>query len=122
MSDVVSGTKKALDLFKDLVWDTLVEAKLSALIASSVFFSFGPLKMLLTGIILHFMDMFYAAFKLFIVIEAIPIREKLLLTHYTSASINLKKTAARYGIDSPEFKEQRNADKKRLADMLRYNA
>lgn len=122
MGNAIDNFETGLDLFKDLVWDNLVEAALAALFVKVPVLAWGPLGAIIKFAATKFTDYLYAGMKMFIVVEAIPLRNKLLHKKYTEAAIKLKTIAKTTGIESDEFRKARNEDKKRLSDLVRFAA
>lgn len=111
------------NLFKDLVFDNLVKAavkkvlaKIPKLIAVPVF---GPfVGTIVSLVITKVADLLYEGFDEWIDFKQIAFKDKELQKKYDTAATKLKIIAHEKGIDSPEFKEQRNADKSALADFV----
>jgi hypothetical protein len=109
-----------LDLFKNLVWDVWVKAVLGRLFAAVPLFGWGPIGFFVTSMVMKFTDALYSSIKEFINIEAIEFRNKEFGKAYATASVKLKIIAREKGIDSPEFRSARDADKIALSNLARF--
>lgn len=111
------------NLFKDLVFDNLVKAgvnrvlsRIPKLIAVPIF---GPiLGGLISLVITKVADILFEMLDEYVDFKQIAFKDKQLEKTYNTAATKLKILAHEKGIDSPEFKEQRNVDKNALADFV----
>jgi hypothetical protein len=110
-----------MDLFKDLVFDTLVKAALQRLFSLVPLLGWGPLGMVISFYLTKFADLLYSGVKEFVEVESIPIKNEALRKEFDRASVKLKIIAGGKGIDSPEFREARNADKENLLKLVTVN-
>ncbi len=123
--DIVKVGSKTVDLFKELIWDITLEMWLKKTIAKLAakkllkWMAWGPVQGIIIDLVLRFADDLYAHMKEFIVVEAIPLRNKKFQKEYAEASFKLKEAAEIYGIDGERFKEIRNENKKALSDFAR---
>lgn len=109
------------DLFKELVWHSLVKAALSRLFLAVPFLGWGPFGYVISYFAMKYADELYDAVKLLIEVEVIVFRNKEFEKSYNDASVKLHIIAKDKGIDSPEFRSARDEDKKRLSDLVRFN-
>lgn len=109
------------DLFKDLVWDTLVKAALQRLFLLVPFLSWGPLGTIITWLALKYADELYAAVALYIDVETIAFRNQEFGQTFASAEINLKQVAGKSGIDSQEFQNARTTEKQALSNVIKFD-
>lgn len=110
-----------MDLFKDLVWDTLIKAAIQRLFVALPFLGWGPIGWFVTFIITKFTDEFYAEVQMWVNIELIEFRNQEFQKSWTVANIKLKLIARDGGIDSEEFKNEREIHKQELSNLVRFN-
>jgi hypothetical protein len=108
------------DLFKALIWDNLVKAAVGRLFAAVPILAWGPIGYVITWVATHFADKLYDSVKMAIALEAIAIRNEAHRRAYDRASVALKIIAQDKGINSPEFREARDANKRALAEFVRF--
>lgn len=110
-----------MDLFKDLLYATIVKAAIQRLFLIAPFLSWGPLGVLVSHYLTKFAMLLYEIAETFIDLKTVPIKNEKLRKEFERASIKLNIIANGKGIDSPEFKEQRDADHKALLDLVTAN-
>lgn len=108
-----------MDLFKDLIWDNLIEAALSSLFAALPFLNFWPINVAIRYIIMEFTTGLYIGLAQFIDTTMIPIKNEQLKIDYQKAQVKLKIIAGGRGIESEEFKNARIEHKDYLRKHLR---
>ena len=106
-----------MDLFKDLVWDNLINAALVELHAAVPWTTIPPLSWIIDYIVRLFADKLYFGAKLFIDISTIPIINEELKREFGHSEVKLKIIAHNSGIDSEEFK---NARKKNVVLLSKF--
>lgn len=111
----------ALDIFKELLWDSILKAALAKLLAKSVILSWGPVAALITWVVTSFSDDLYVLIKTLITIELIVYRNKQLQVAYGNSANNLKNVALSKGIDSAEFRKARDENKNHLSAFVMYD-
>jgi hypothetical protein len=110
------------DLFKDLVWDSLVKAALAELFLIAPWLAWGPVGFVVSFIAQHFSDQLYKTLSLAVQMEAIVIKNEEHKRAFDRASVKLKVMAKEKGIDSPEFEKLREEQKQALADFVRFGS
>ena len=110
-----------MDLFKTLLWDTLVQAGVSRLFLIIPWLGWGPVGVLVSFIITKFADIMYEGLKMSVNLEVIAIRDERLKLAYNDAAVRLHIIAKDKGIDSKEFKDARNDHIKKLSDCVRFD-
>lgn len=109
------------DLFKELIWHALVKAALQRLFALVPLLGWGPIGYVISFFAMKYADQLYDAVKLLIQIELIVFRNKETEKAFNTASVKLKIVARDKGLDSAEYKEARDEDKKSLSQMVMYD-
>lgn len=109
------------DLFKSLIWDSLVKVAIEKLIVAAPFLSWGPLAPIFSFIITKITDVLYEQIIKFIDVEAIVFRDKILEQQYNNHYVNLKTVARDYGELSPEFEKAHEESQKYFSDFVRFN-
>ena len=108
------------DLFRSLVWDNLVKAAIKRIFMAVPFLTMGPLGSVTTFIITKITDKLYVVLKESVDLQVIVFKNKKLGKEFGRASVKLKIIANERGVDSNEFKEQREIHKKRLANFVHF--
>lgn len=109
-------------LFKALVWDALVKAAIARLFAAVPFLAWGPVGFLVSHLLTKFADKLFEAASMAIAMEKIILTNEAHLKEYERASVKLKIIAREKGIESPEFKEARDAEKAALSKFVQFGA
>lgn len=112
---------KAFDVFKDLVFDQLVSKAISQVVGLAPFLSWGPIAFLVGKAINYVAGIIYEEMKDFINFQVILLNNRAHHLAYIEAHIALNKTATEMGIDSDEFKIQREIHKAALSRFVRYD-
>ncbi len=113
---------KALDVFKDVVFDQLVKAAITYIVGLAPFLSFGPIAFIISKVVTYVAGLLYLEMKEAINFQVILLNNRSLHDKFVTAQIELRKIALEKGIDSPEFRVNREAHKKALAEFSRYGA
>lgn len=111
-----------MDLFKDLIWDNLVEAAMIKLFVAFPFLNFWPVNAMIRYIVLELTDGLYIAIDQYIDTAMIPLKNEALKKEFGHEQVKLKIIAGGNGIDSKEFKDARIKSRDRLRDFLRTGA
>jgi hypothetical protein len=109
------------NLFKEWVWDNLVEAGLTALFTQVPALAVWPIKPILSYIIRLYADRLFSAIKLCVDLQAIAFVNEAHKRAFDKASVTLKIIAHDKGLDSPEFKNARENAKTELAKYVHFN-
>ncbi len=112
---------KPEDLFKDLVWDNLVKAAMTKMFVAVPFLAWGPIGGIIEHLFIKFAGKLYDVLKLELDVKSMVFKNKRLEKEFNRASVKLKIIARDKGINSEEFKKQRDLHKKQLADFVRFN-
>lgn len=122
---MTEGISKPLDqaenIFKLGVWDTLVTAGEVFLFSKLPFLSIWPLKGAVSYLLKIFSENIYSSFKILIDVNAIALLNLEHKKAFDQESVKLKIIAQDYGIDSEQFKIERENAKKVLAQFVSYN-
>ena len=108
------------DQFKDLIWDMVVRALLTKLLAAVPFLAWGPLAPLVSFVITQIADKIYDLIVEYIEFSSISIRNLEHRKAFDAASVKLKILARDKGIDSEEFKKAREEQRKALSQFVRF--
>lgn len=111
----------AQGLFKRLVWDPMIVSATAALFAAAPWLATWPLGPIVRSLILRFTDKLYALLDKVVDLQVIVLVNAAHRAEYERASVKLKLLAKDKGIDSPEFKEARDAAKVSLAKFVSYS-
>lgn len=119
MSDSVSPTLTNVEeIFKSLVWDSVIKGWLTALYASSPIAAF--FKPAIDLAVKMIGDLFFSKIRLVVDIGAIKLLDEQANAAYRKASVTLAVIAHDKGIDSNEFKNARENAKQALSDFVRF--
>lgn len=103
----------ASTIFKSLVWDIAVKKFIVSLALSPTGF--------LGIIIAKLLDKLYPIFVNMVKVGEIKLSNEIHQRVYEKAQIKLKLTLDRYGIDSKEFKDEREIEHNKLVRAVVYN-
>lgn len=112
---------KALDVFKDMVFDQLVKAAVSYIIGLAPFLSWGPISFIVGKVVVYVAELLYVEMKDAINFQVILLNNKDHHRAFISAQIQLNLIAKTSGIDSQEFKLSREKHKISLSKFIRYS-
>lgn len=107
-------------IFKGLIWDLLISALLKKIFAALPILGWGPIGWLVTFIVGKLADALFEVLAEFVNFQVIVLRKEALAKEYAVQSYNLKQLADSKGIDSDEFKAQREKAKAALAQFVKF--
>lgn len=110
------------NIFEDLIWKAVVAAALKLLFAAVPWLGWGPIGWIVWFLANKFAEMLFQVLSDFINFEAIVIKKHGLAKEYATQSILLKNLADSKGIDSDEFKAQREKAKLALSKFIQFGA
>ncbi len=108
------------EIFKELIWDVIVQFALKELFIAIPFLAWGPLGIFVGFIVSTFADWLFKALKDYINFELIVIKKEELAKEYATQAYSLKMIAEAKGIDSDEFKAQRELAKTALSRLIHF--
>lgn len=109
------------DIFKSLIFDTLVKIAIEKIIALAPWLSFGPISFVVSTVVTMIANKLYEVLKEVVNLELIILKNDAHQRAFISAAIQLKSVATKYGPDSMEFTEYREKHKKALSDLIRMH-
>lgn len=109
------------DIFKKLVWDSLIKFALQQLFLAVPLLGWGPIGYVVTWIATYFTDKLFVALKLAVDLEMIVLRNEEHKREYTLAALDLKHIIKEKGLNSPEFKKAREKHQEALARFVRFD-
>ena len=109
------------DIFKDLIWDTLVKVALMKLFAAVPWLGWGPVGVLVGWIAGMLADALYEALRLAVDLQMITFKNEAHRRAFDDAGVKLKLIAKDKGIESPEFKEARVRHREALAVFVKFD-
>lgn len=113
---------QAQSIFKDLVWDNVVQAGITALFAQVPWLNAWPIGGAVRYLLTLFADHVYGSVKLTVDLQAIVLINEQHKKEYNRELSRLKILAREKGIDSPEFAKERQNAKMALAKFVSYGA
>lgn len=108
--------------FKDLVWDNVVQAGITALFAQVPWLNAWPIGGAVRYLLTLFADKIFDSVKLSIDLQAIVLVNQEHKVAYNKELAKLKIVAREKGIESPEFAKERENAKKALSKFVSYGA
>lgn len=122
MSESVNPTvTKAQDLFKDLVWDVLVDAELTALFVYVPALKIWPIGPIIKMVAHSFSDKIYSGVRLALDMQTVIFLNNKHYKEFSKATVTLKIIARDKGVDSDEYKNAKRNAKDALASFVHFN-
>nr|BFD58919.1 hypothetical protein CKG001_10260 [Bdellovibrio sp. CKG001] len=112
---------KAMDLFKDLVWDSLVKAAITRMFVAMPALAWGPFGVFVTWVVTKFADRLYEHAREYVALETIAFKNKQLEKEFDRRLVMLRIIERESGLGSEAFKKGREDAKKALSDVVRYD-
>lgn len=110
-----------MDVFKTLLWDSIVKASIARLFIVIPWLGYGPLGIAVSIIITKFTDVMYHGLKLSIQLDRVVVLNDELRLAYNNSAVLLHVIAKDKGIDSNEFKNARIEHQKALSNFVRFD-
>ena len=108
-----------MDLIKPLIWDNIVQGALRLLFSKLTFLTWGPINGIVLFIVKKFTDKMYELLKELVDLKKIAFKNYDILREYEIASATLAVMAKDHGIDSPEFKSERETFRVHFSKLVR---
>ena len=108
------------DLFKDLVWDSLVKSALTALFVAVPGLAVWPLGMIIRWVVNRYAGQLFQLLRLVVDLKVIAFVNYEHKRAFDNAAVKLKIIALDQGIDSDEFKKARENAKASLAKFVTF--
>jgi hypothetical protein len=112
---------QAQSLFKNLVWDNIVNSVLASLFVAAPWMKVWPIGPIVTALVKKLTDKVYAGISLFIDLQAIVLVNQAARAEYEREVTRLRIIAIDHGPDHPAFKEARDAAKASLAKFVSFS-
>ncbi len=112
---------KIEDLFKTLVWDSLVKAGMEAILVQVPGLRVWPLSALTRYVIGTFSEKLYGVTKLAVDLQAISFLNGQHKRAFDRAAVTLKIIANEKGIESEEFRKAKDEAKSALSQFVRFH-
>ncbi len=111
---------KALDTFKELVFDQLVKVAIQQIIGMAAFLAWGPVAFIVAKVVTFVADTLYDQLQKTINFQYIMLQNEQFHKAYVDAVENIKEVAKKKGINSPEFRRARDGHKVALSKFVRW--
>jgi len=108
------------EIFKSLIWDSLVSLALKQLFKAIPFLGWGPIGAIVSWFAFKFANMIFDHVEMFINFQLIAFKNEKLAKEYGAAAVTLKEIGESKGIESEEFKNARQAHKESLARLIKF--
>lgn len=108
-------------IFKSLVWDVAIKKYSFELLASLAISPTGFLGIVITKAIIHLTEKLYPIFTKMIKVGEVKLSNEVHQRIYEKAQYKLKVIAIEKGIDSDEFKKQRDIEHDKLVNAIVYS-
>lgn len=115
-------SKVISDIFKALIWDTLLTAAINALFKAVPFLAWGPLGFVVSAVIRWVGNKVFEGVDEYIDLQTIAFKKLELAQEYAKHAIELKRIAQKSGTESPEFMNARTIAQNALRDAIKFNA
>ncbi len=110
------------DIFRSLVWDSMVKAALQRLLTSlPSWIGGGPIGFVVSWAFQKIADRIYNELDKLVITQGIHLRNLSQRLAFDRAALALQIVSDAYGPESEEFKKERENAKRRLADMVSFN-
>jgi len=107
------------DLFKDLVFDKLIDLALNKLFASIPALGWGPIGWLVSYAVKKFATILYEEMGMHLAIQNIAFRNTVFEKEFRDASVRLK-LVSRLGVDSEEYKEALREAQNSMDNVIKF--
>lgn len=111
-----------MEIFKDLVWDNLIEAGLAKLYLALPFLNIWPINSFINYIVKTYSDALYELMDETVDVGEIILRNENVKEVYGTEAVKLKIIAKNKGIDSKEFKDARIKSREKLRAAIRIKS
>lgn len=118
----ITSLQSKVDTTKELLWPIAVEQSLKKLFMVAPVLGWPPIAFLLTYFIKTYSEYLYESVKMFLSEQNIIFKNREAQELYTKAHFRLNEIAQKNGIDSLEFTEARNENRKLLENAIMYDA
>lgn len=108
-------------IFKSLVWDVMIKSAVGKAIALLALSPTGFVANIVATLLIKFSDWLYPIFEKAIKVGEIKLSNEIHQRAYEKAQYKLKVIAIEKGIDSDEFKKQRDIEHNKLVDAIVYS-
>ncbi len=111
-----------VDAVKELIWSSYVKSATLKIFVAVPILGWPPFALLINHLILTYSDFLYDSLKAFLSEEMILFKNKRAEEQFKKSALLLNEIAKTKGIDSKEYRETRNENKKLLENLVRYDA
>lgn len=116
------GLTKSEDLFKGIVWDNLIKAGTESLLKALPFLSIWPIGPIIRFVINKFSNYLFENLRLMVDLKAIAFVNDKDRKKFDEHAVKLKILERDYGLNSKQYKEERNKAHERFSQLVRYSA
>lgn len=108
-------------IFKELIWDNIIQKVLANLFKSIPLLGWGPIGMVITHYAFVFADQVFELVHTFVAVNHIVLRNKEHQKAYDKATIGLKLAYDAYGGNSNEYKVERKKRNEAMSKLIVFN-
>jgi hypothetical protein len=108
-------------VFKSLVWDVMIKSAIGKMVALFALSPTGIVATILSGVVLKIADQLYPVFEKTVKVGEIKLSNEIHQKIYDIANYKLKIIAIEKGINSDEFKKQRDIEHNKLLNAVTFN-
>lgn len=108
------------DMLKTMVWDQLIEQALAAVFKAVPWLGWGPVGAVIKVVVGLVADALYEGMRTIYDMQAISFRNNAHRVAFEDSTLKLQLIARDKGIESPEFKEARIENRKRLSTFVQF--
>ena len=121
MNSILDDVDVADGIFKSLVWDVLVKSIIARLIIALSISPQGFLALTLSKIVTSLAEKIYPTVIRLVKISSIKFKDEIDQRAYEKAALLLSVVAIEKGINSDEFKKQRDIEHSKQAELVIFN-
>jgi hypothetical protein len=110
-----------VDAVKELLWDSIVKDSMTKIFVVLPILGWPPFALLVNFLVKTYSDYLYQALRGFLSEQMILFKNENALRQFKKSAAKLREVAEKNGVNSVEFKETRNENKKLFENFIRYD-
>lgn len=110
-----------VDAVKELLWDSIVKDSMTKIFVVLPILGWPPFALLVNFLVKTYSDYLYQALRGLLSEQMILFKNENALRQFKKSAAKLREVAEKNGVNSVEFKETRNENKKLFENFIRYD-
>ena len=110
-----------VDAVKELIWDSIVKDSMTKIFVVLPILGWPPFALLINFLVKTYSDYLYQALRGLLSEQMILFKNENALRQFKKSAAKLREVAEKNGVNSVEFKETRNENKKLFENFIRYD-